>query len=444
MPEPLATASRDAAMSLIRAALAAADPWTLVREKLALTADAVRIANLALDRNSLENIYVIGAGKAGAPMAAAVEDALGELITDGLVIVKDGYRTMETSRIEVIEAAHPVPDERGAAGARRILEMVARAGSHDAVICLISGGGSALLTLPAGNLSLDDIRSTTTSLLRSGAPIDEVNAVRKHLTLASGGRVAMAAGAALVITLIVSDVIGDDLSVIASGPTYPDETSYDNALTVIELRGLIDEVPASVLVHLEAGAAGKLGDTHEPDRGRIFEHGNFYILGSNRTALGAAAASAGLQGFEVYKMTEPLTGEARDAAAELLEFSREQAPGVQPRCFLAGGETTVTVAGEGSGGRAQEFALAAALEIDGAPGTLVFAFGTDGTDGETDAAGAFADGTTVMRARARGLDPEDHLRRNDSHEFFKVLGDLIVTGPTGTNVNDLYGVIIHP
>jgi len=436
---------RETVMAIMRAALAAADPWALVREQLSLEPDAIGIAGYDLDPIFYQNIYVLGAGKAGAPMAAAVEDALNERVTGGLVIVKDGYRTVGTSSIEVIEAAHPVPDERGAEGAKRLLELAGRATERDIVICLISGGGSALLTLPAGNLTLEDIRLTTSALLLSGAPIEEVNAVRKHLTLASGGRLAEAAAPALLITLIISDVIGDELSVIASGPTFPDPTTYSNALTVLELRGLMDQVPAAVLEHLQAGAAGGIPETPKPEGNGLAGNGNHVILGSNRTALDAAVATASMLGYQVTTLDDPLIGEARDAAPEVLEFAWERARkrSAPPQCILAGGETTVTVTGTGSGGRAQEFVLSAALSIEGLADTHVFAFGTDGTDGPTDAAGAMADGKTASRARAKGLDPERSLSDNDSHTFFESLGDLIVTGPTGTNVNDIYGVIIE-
>ncbi|MBI5871080.1 MAG: DUF4147 domain-containing protein [Actinobacteria bacterium] len=485
--------ARDDVMAMIRASLAAADPWALTRGKLRLAAadpwalmqvnlplkgDAITIVNTMLLRDAFCGIYVIGAGKAAASMAAAVEDAFGDLIIDGLIIVKDGYRTVETSRIEIIEAAHPVPDERGAEGARRILELAAKAGSRGdpaplegiiarpgraILICLVSGGGSSLLTLPADGLTLEDIQQTTTALLRSGAPIEEINTVRKHLTLASGGKVAQAAEGAMVFTLIISDVIGDDLGVIASGPTFPDYTTYRNAITVLELRGLLESVPDRVVEHLRAGEAEeKQQDLMDvfARRDAIRNDGNFYILGSNRTALEAAAATASMMGYRVFMLDEPLTGEAREAAAELVDRAIGLAAGNQQTggssdpegqqepargiCVLAGGETTVTVTGCGSGGRAQEFALAAALAIEGRDDILAFAFGTDGTDGFTDAAGAMADGTTVARAKAMGLDPARHLRDNDSFPFFSALGDLIITGPTGTNVNDIYGVMINP
>jgi len=302
------------------------------------------------------------------------------------------------------------------------------------------------MTLPAEGLSLADIQQTTDSLLRSGAPIGEINTVRKHLTQASGGRVALAAYPAKVATLIISDVIGDDLEVIASGPTYPDSSTFAGALEVLEKRGLREKVPARVLEHLEAGAAGKIEETPKPKpRNPIFRHGNFYVLGSNRIALDAAARAASGLGYHPLALTALLEGEAREVAKVFAALAWEEIcyknPLPKRACILAGGETTVTIRGNGRGGRAQEFSLAAALRMVGLEDSLVFAIGTDGTDGLTDAAGAFAFGDTVARARALGLDPERHLARNDSYPFFKALGDLIVTGPTGTNVNDIYGVL---
>ncbi len=446
---------RETVMVLVRAALEAADPYELIRSKLSLSEDAITIVHAGIIRKAIQNIYVIGAGKAGAPMAAAVEDAFGDLIAEGFVIVKDGYRTAQTEHIEIVEAAHPVPDVRAAAGARRVLGIAGRAGRDDILLCLISGGGSALLTLPAEGLMLEEIRQTTTALLRSGASIDQINIVRKHLTLASGGRVATVAYPALVFTLIISDVIGDDLGVIASGPTFPDWSTFGDAINVLESHNLLEQVPARVLKHLEAGAAGLIEETPKPGRHDkdIRKQGNFYILGSNGTALDAAAAAAASLNYRVNKWEEPLTGKACDEARRIVVAARDEAhpaDGIangtarQPLCILAGGETTVTVKGSGLGGRAQEFVLAAALEIEDREDILVFAFGTDGTDGPTDAAGAIADGSTAARARELGIDPEDSLKRNDSYNFFQSLGDLIITGPTGTNVNDIYGVILKP
>jgi glycerate-2-kinase len=316
---------------------------------------------------------------------------------------------------------------------------------------LISGGGSALTALPAPGISLEELQMTVTGLLRSGADIAEVNAVRKHLTMAGAGRLAEASFPARVLTLIISDVIGDPLDVIASGPTVPDESSFADAVTVLERYGLLGKMPSSVVARLRAGAAGEVEETPKPGTG-IFSQVENHILASNRTALIAAGDAAEGLGYSVLRLAEPVIGEAREAAARLVVLARGQAgheqasgePICKPICIIAGGETTVTVTGRGIGGRAQEFVLAAALAIDGLDDVFVFAFGTDGTDGFTDAAGAMADGTTITRARSLGLDLGRHLGDNDSFPVFNALGDLIVTGPTGTNVNDIYGVIIRP
>ncbi|MHB9111089.1 MAG: glycerate kinase type-2 family protein [Thermoleophilia bacterium] len=460
---------------LVKKAIAAADPEQLVHEFLA-----------SFDFSPSEKIFVIGAGKAGGSMALGVEKAMrgagpGEAagpgqgpegagpsrrITDGLVVVKDGYMVEGLERVRQVEAAHPIPDGRGVDAARDLLELAGRAGESDLVICLISGGGSALTALPAPGLSLGDLQQTVTELLRSGADIGEVNAVRKHLTMAAAGRLAEVAFPAKLLTLIISDVLGDALDVIASGPTVPDESSFSDALEVLERYGLMGKAPPAVAAHLQSGVAGEIEETPKPGA-EVFRRAENHILASNRTAVNAAASAAEGLGYSVLQLEEPIFGETRDAAARLVAQAREQASGREnepageealtfkaslahkkasgePKCIIAGGETTVTVTGDGTGGRAQEFALAAALAIDGLDNVLVFAFGTDGTDGFTDAAGAMADGTSVARAQALGLDPVRHLRDNDSFPFFNALGDLIVTGPTRTNVNDIYGVLINP
>lgn len=477
-------ASREAVDALVTAALAAVDPEQLVREFLT-----------SFDLSPFENIFVLGAGKAGSFMALGVENALSSAMpggaskkpgpsgaagsarvtsgagpkqwaTDGLVVIKDGHGVDRLEWVRQVEAAHPIPDERGAAAAVDLLELAARAGESDLVICLISGGGSALTALPVPGISLEELQTTITELLRSGAHIAEINAVRKHLTMAAAGRLAEASFPARVLTLIISDVIGDVLDVIASGPTVPDESSFIDAVSVLERYGLLGKVPPAVVAHLQAGAAGEVAETPKPGA-EIFRQVENHILASNDTALKAAAAAAAAMGFAVLHLDEPVTGEAREAATRLVALARGQAPGREnesdnnntsgrddeprgeqasgePLCIIAGGETTVTVTGGGTGGRAQEFVLAAALEIDGLEDMFVFAFGTDGTDGFTDAAGAMADGTTVARAQALGFNLEHHLRDNDSFPIFSALGDLIVTGPTGTNVNDIYGVLIRP
>lgn len=430
---------RAGARAVIDAAIKAADPCKLVREALAPGG----VVFSGAEPSAFANIFVIGAGKAGAPMAAAVEEALGDRVTAGVVVVKEGHRTVPVSRIGLLEAAHPVPDERSPTAARLLLELAGRAGEGDLVLCLLSGGGSALAAMPAGDLTLEDIQQTTELLVRSGAPINEINAVRKHVTAAAGGRQAVAAWPATVVTLVISDVIGDDLGTIASGPTYPDETTYGMALEVIERRGLGQLLPPAALACLEAGAAGEIAET--PKAGDpVFGKSSWHVLGSNRTALDGAAEQAARLGYRVIREDEPLVGEAFDEASRLVARARQAAgeAGAGPLCLLAGGEPVVTVTGAGKGGRAQEFALAAALAMGGLKGALLFACGTDGTDGPTDAAGAFADRTTAVRARAAGFDPARHLDENDAYPLFDALGDLIITGPTGTNVNDIFGVLM--
>lgn len=446
-------------MRLIRAALAAVDPERLVRESLRLEAGRLLVDGSEYSLSSIDRIFILGAGKAGGPMALAAEAVLGDLIFAGIVVVKEGYGVEGLKRIDLREAAHPIPDGRAAGAARELLDMAAGAGDRDLVICLISGGGSALTALTPPGMTLDDLQQTSVALFRSGAAIGEVNAVRKHLTLASAGRLAAAAFPAAVSTLIISDVIGDSLDVIASGPATPDPSTFSMAIDVIDRHGLRPKIAPAALHLLEEGAAGRVEETPKPGD-KVFARVQNHIVASNSTAVDAAVAAATAGGFEgrVRRHEHPLTGEASEAARELVTAAIREweaspaatagAPppvpsaGAPPLCLIAGGETTVTVSGEGTGGRAQEFALAAALAIEGRADILVFAFGTDGADGPTDAAGAIADGATAGRGRALGLEPEIHLRQHDAYPFFQALGDLIMTGPTGTNVNDIYGVII--
>jgi len=439
-------------MDIARAAIQAADPERLVREFLSAS---------DFDFSLFENIYVLGAGKAGGTMARGVEAVFGSTfdreVTDGLVVVKDGYAiggaglsaatgsARELKFVRQLEAAHPVPDERGAAAARDLLALARRAGGDDLIICLISGGGSALMALPAPGLTLADIQQTVDALLKSGADIGEVNAVRKHVTMATAGHLAAAAYPAVVLTLIISDVIGDSLDVIASGPTVADESTYNDALAVLTRYSLRERVAPAVLAHLEAGAGGKVAETPKPGD-PVFERAENHILGNNRIAVAGAQLKAAKFAYDAVLIEEPVTGEARDAAVRFVESAGRMAEAKSPAdktlCVIAGGEVTVTVTGPGTGGRAQEFVLAAAPLIAGRDEIVVFAFGTDGTDGPTDAAGAIADGSTWSRAMKKALAPEQCLHDNDAYSLFHQLGDLIITGPTGTNVNDVYGVII--
>ena len=412
---------------IVRTALAAADPSAAVRDAL--------LARTDLDR--YDRIFVVGAGKAGGTMAVAAEQVLGGRIHAGVVIVKDGDPAV-AGRMELKPAGHPVPDERGVAAATRIVELCAEAGERDLVVFLLSGGASALAPCPAAPVTLAEKQETTKLLLACGATIHELNAVRKHISGLKGGRLARIAAPARVLSLILSDVVGDDLDVIGSGPTAPDASTYSSALAVLGKYELLERVPASVRRRLE------LADDETPEPGDpIFERVENLLVGSNRKSLAAAAVEAEALGYRTMVLASTIEGETRDVARMHAAMAREIRtsghPVPPPACLISGGETTVTIRGRGKGGRNQEFALAAAIDIAGLEDVLVLSVGTDGTDGPTDAAGALADGRTVGRSR---LDARNFLGNNDSYPFFQDLGDLIVTGPTGTNVMDLHLVLV--
>ncbi len=428
---------------LLKACLAAADPRPAVRRAIARTSTGVLVAGRRYDLRAGGKVVVVGAGKASALMAAALEPRLGAHLSGGLVVVKRGYG-VPTRRLKVVTAGHPVPDRAGQKAAARMRALVNGLTRDDLLIVLLSGGASSLLPLPAPGLSLADKQRTTRLLLRSGATIREINTVRKHLSAIKGGRLA-AATRARVVTLILSDVIGDDLGTIGSGPTAPDRTTYADAVAVLRRRRVWTSLPGRVRKHLRTGAKGRFEETPKPGAA-VFARVRHVLLGGNRAAVEAAAREAGRAGLRCSIHAAPLSGEARQAArlfAGLATRIRARGTPVRaPACLLAGGEPTVTVRGRGRGGRAQEFALAAALEIVGLPNVWIAGVGTDGTDGPTDAAGAIVGGETVARARRRGLEPAQFLRRNDSYSFFKQAGGQIVTGPTGTNVNDLYVALV--
>jgi len=429
---------------LIAAAISAVDPAAAVRRAVRRRGDLLRIGRRTYRLSRIRRIFIVGAGKASAPMAAALEEILGARISGGLVSVKDGH-TAPLRRVELMEAGHPLPDARGRLAAERILQTAREAEAGDLVLCVISGGGSALLPAPAGGLSLDDKIAVTDALLRSGAPIQDVNAVRKHLSQLKGGRLAQAAHPAALAVLVLSDVIGNPLDAIASGPAAPDPTTFADALAIVERYGITATMPAAALDHLRRGAAGGIPETPKPGD-PVFARVHTVIIGSNEHAARAAAAAARREGFRALLLTTSLDGEAREAGRLVASIARGvQDAGIPvppPACIVAGGETTVTVRGQGKGGRCQEFALAAALSIGGRRTLLIAGVGTDGTDGPTDAAGALATGWTLARAAAAGLDPRASLADNDAYPFFHDLGDLVVTGPTRTNVNDLYLALI--
>ncbi len=416
---------RDAARAIWQAALAAGDVRPLVRRALQ-----------QIDLPRAGRVFVVGCGKAGAAMAAALEESVGERIDDGFVVVKDGY-VVPTRRVRIVEAGHPVPDARGEAAGRAILECVRGLGRDDVVFVLISGGGSALTPSPAPPITLEEKRVVTRLLLAAGADITEMNAVRKHLSLFKGGQLARAAAPARVITHVLSDVIGDPLDVIASGPTAPDSTTFADAVEVLQRRQVWASVATPIRTRLEAGVRGEIEETPKPGD-PIFARVRHVVIGNNALVTDAAVARAAELGYRPSLLTRALEGEARDVARDLVARGRVlSAPG----CLIAGGETTVTVRGQGRGGRCQELALAAALALDGVSDVTVLAAGTDGTDGPTDAAGGLVDGATVARARAAGVDPRAALDDNDAHRALAASGDLVVSGPTNTNLLDLYLVL---
>jgi hydroxypyruvate reductase len=427
---------REAALAIWRAALAAGDVDGLLRRALAVEDGALRAGDGRLDLPEGGRVLVLGAGKAAAAMARSTEALLGDRVAGGFVVVKDGY-TAPTRRVEVGQAGHPVPDARGEAAAARLLDLARDAGARDLVVVLVSGGASALTPAPAPPVTLAEKQAVTRLLLGAGATINELNAVRKHLSRLKGGQLARAAAPARVLTLVLSDVIGDPLDVIGSGPTAPDPTTFAGALGVLDARGLLGRVPPSVRVRLEAGRRGEVPETPKPGD-PLFERVTSVVIGNNALVVRAAAEAAERLGYTPHVLTRELQGEAREVGPALLERARSLAP---PACLIAAGETTVTVRGAGRGGRCQEAALAAALALRPGERLVVLAAGTDGTDGPTDAAGGLTDAGTAARAAAAGLAPARALDDNDSWALLQGTGDLLVTGPTNTNLLDLYLVL---
>lgn len=435
---------REKLLPILSAALAAVDPVTAVKRHMSLVGDELRIGERIYDLGQYRGIYVIGGGKAGGSMAKATEDILDDRLTVGVINTKYGYLA-KTEIVRINEAGHPIPDAAGVQGAKEMASLAARASDGDLVICLISGGGSALMTLPVEGITLADIEVLTAALLRCGATINEINAIRKHLSQIKGGNLSRLAYPAEVVSLILSDVVGNPLDVIASGPTVPDSSSFAQAYDVIERYGILHEVPSSVVEHLRTGKDGIVPETPKEDDAAFAKTYNL-IIASNEVAAQAAMAKAQEIGFNTALLSTFVEGEAREVAHVFSAIAKEIAhsghPISRPACVVAGGETTVTIRGEGKGGRNQELALAAAVQIDGLDEATIIALATDGTDGPTDAAGAIADGSTLIRAREKHLSASDYLANNDSYHFFEALGDLIITGPTNTNVNDLTFVFV--
>ncbi|XHH07654.1 MAG: glycerate kinase [Candidatus Bathyarchaeia archaeon] len=416
-------------------ALNAVQPQRLIQSKLTLQDSILKVDGLVFDLKKFRHVYVVGGGKASGEMAAALEHTLGNWITQGIVNVPKGSKP-KTKTIMLNEATHPVPDEAGVLGAKQMLQIAKQAGADDLMICLISGGGSSLMPLPREGVTLLDKQELTKTLLKSGAAISEVNTVRKHLSTFKGGNLAKEAYPATVLSLIISDVVDDDLDDIASGPTAPDKSTFQDAIDILRKHGIWDTSPISVKETLTRGVNGEIVETPKPGD-LTFEKVHNIIVGSNQTACSAVKRYFETQGVETCMLTEPLQGEAKQVAENLAEKICKIATFSKPICLVAGGETTVTVEGKGVGGRNQELALAVALQLKGFGGFVFASLSTDGVDGPTDAAGALIDDTTLSLAGQLGLNPEEFLRENDSYRFFLGLEDLVFTGPTGTNINDL-------
>lgn len=428
---------------LITAGLDAADPYRALLHSVSLHGQSLRVGRKIYDLSRVDRVIAVGAGKASARMAQALEKVLGRRVKDGLVIVKTGH-ALPTKRIATREAGHPIPDRAGLHATQQLLNLVKHLGPRDLLFVLLSGGASSLLPAPVPGVTLTDKQRTTRLLLRSGATINEVNVVRKHLSVIKGGGLATSTRAKIV-TLILSDVIGDDLGSIGSGPTVADPSTFADAVDVLERYRIWRTVPVAVRHYLDRGRKGIVSETlkHGSRRVRSVHH---QIIGNNRFMLEAVAHTAGRMGLRTILFSTAIVGEASLTAKRVTAFAKTIAVGQRivkrPCCVVAGGETTVTVTGKGQGGRAQEFAAAAACEIAGLPNTWVVALGSDGTDGPTDAAGAIVSGETFARAKRSGVNLRSAVRRHDTYPALKTLGCHIHTGPTGTNVNDLYLLLL--
>ncbi len=428
---------------LITAGLDAADPYRALLDRVSLTGDALRVGPHTYDLSQVDRVIAVGAGKASARMGQALERVLGSRLEDGLVIVKTGH-ALPTKRIAVLEAGHPIPDRAGLHATQRLLSLVKNLGSRDLLLVLLSGGASSLLPAPVPGVTLTDKQRTTRLLLRSGATINEINIVRKHLSLVKGGGLA-ASTQAKIVALILSDVIGDDLGSIGSGPTVGDPSTFADAVGVLKRYRIWRSVPAAVRHYLGRGQKGTVSETLKPGSRRV-RSVHHQIIGNNHIMAEAVSHSADMLGLRTIRFSTAIMGEASLAAKRVTAIAKTIAAGhrimKRPCCVVAGGETTVTVTGKGKGGRAQEFAAAAACEIAGLSNTWVVALGSDGTDGPTDAAGAIVSGETLARAKKLSVDLPSAVNRHDTYRALKTLGCHIHTGPTGTNVNDLYLLLL--
>lgn len=440
---------REIAKTIFLKSVSSVDPYRIIKENLRIDQDRLIIIEKngnekSFNLRNFERIYLLGTGKASCSMAQAVEELLGNRITRGLITTKYGHG-LPLKFTEVIEAGHPLPDAKGLEGAKKMKDLLHQSGSKDLILFLVSGGGSALLPLPVDGITLEEKQILTQLLLACGADIKEINTIRKHISQIKGGWVARWAYPSTLITLILSDVVGDPLDMIASGPTVPDPSTFEEAWEILEKYDLTEKIPLSIKNHLLMGREKKIEDTPKPGE-EVFRKVTNLIIGSNFLALREAEREAQKNGFHTLLLSSSIVGETREVARFHGAIAREivltNHPIPKPACVLSGGETTVTLRGNGLGGRNQEFCLAAAFEIEGLEKVVLLSGGTDGTDGPTDAAGAISDYTTLLRAKKMGLDPKAYLMNNDSYHFFEKLGDLLITGPTRTNVMDVRVLLV--
>ncbi|MEM7538367.1 MAG: glycerate kinase [Chloroflexota bacterium] len=445
---------RQPIVDVLNAALAAVNPYNAVENAVQLNEGQLQIGDTTYDITQCERIFVVGAGKAGAPMTQAIEDIFEDQVSDGslngVVVVKDKHGG-PTKSVNILEASHPIPNQAGVDAGQQVLTMAQGAGPNDLVIALLSGGGSALLVAPAEGIALADIQAMTDALLACGATINEVNCLRKHCSAVKGGQLARAVAPATLITLVLSDVIGNPLDVIASGPTVPDASTWADAWEIVERYEIAEQLPAVIVKRLQAGLADEIADTPTADD-PAFTDSQTVVVADNRVAAQAAVAKAQSLGFNTLLLSTFIEGEAADVAKVAVGLGKEiqdiGLPLAPPACLILGGETTVSLGSNpGKGGRNQELALAAAIALDKhpvkSPEMTIVSLATDGTDGPTDSAGGLADHMTLERGRALGLDAEGHLRTHDAYPYLESVGDLLVTGPTQTNVNDLIFVFVQ-
>ncbi|OGP82865.1 MAG: hypothetical protein A2Z08_06935 [Deltaproteobacteria bacterium RBG_16_54_11] len=435
---------RGKALSIFQASLKGADPKGCVKRFLKVEEGVFSAGDFRKKIKDIGKIVVVGAGKASALMAQATEEVLKGRIDHGVIIIKKGPK-VSLERIKLYRGGHPLPDAEGAKGTERIMETIAQAGEDDLVLCLISGGGSALLVSPYEGISLEDKKNMTQLLLECGATIDEINTIRKHVSRVKGGRLAKAAFPAQTVSLIVSDVIGDRIDSIASGPTAPDPTTFEDCFEILNRYNLMERIPNPIKLFLQTNRGRGENETVKPGDPVLARVENV-IIGSNFLALKEAETKAKALGFNTLLLSSAISGDTRKAAEEHALLAKEIRQGKSkpppPACVVSGGETTVVVKGEGKGGRNQEFVLAASIQIEGLKDVVISSMNTDGIDGPTDACGAMGDGFTVSRAKKMHLDPEDYLGRNDSYRFFEKLGDLVKIGPTNTNVMDIHIMLV--